>query len=117
MNLEHIDPDLIKIAIIIFIIILVMYFLLTALRKLLEYKLKNKILDKGITEPLASAVLNSENNKHSNIKWFSILAGLGVGLLIVNFTLPLGVHSFATMAFSLALGFLAYHLYVQRKSK
>ena len=116
-SLSQIDPDHIKIGVVIFIILLVMYFLQTILRKLLEHKLKNKILDKGISETLVSAVLQTDDNKHANIKWFTILMGVGIGLLIVNYSLPLGVHSFAIMAFSIALSFLTYHLYLQRANK
>jgi len=117
--LSQLDPDIIKVIVIIFIIVLVMFFLLTILRKILEHKLKNKILDKGVSENLATSVLQAGSNsdKHSNIKWFAILMGVGMGLFIVNYTLPLGFHSFATMAISIALSFLFYHFYLYRFGK
>lgn len=116
-SISQIDPDYIKIAVIIFIIILVMFFLLTILRKMLEHKLKNKILDKGIPDTMASTILQNDNDQHANIKWFAILTGGGIGLLLVKYSLPLGIHSFAIMAFSIAFSFLSYHMYLRRFSK
>jgi len=115
---SQIDPDIFKIAVIIFIIAMVMFFLLTILRKTLDHKLKSKIIDRAVSEDLASSILRNGpgSDKQGNLKWFSILTGIGVGLFIVNYTLPLGVHSFATMAISIAMSFLFYQLYLQKSS-
>jgi drug/metabolite transporter (DMT)-like permease len=100
----------------IFVVILVMIFILTILKRMLEFRLKNKIADKGISESIASSILQAEAKVDStiNIKWFFLLAGMGAGLTIVNYTLPLGIHSMAIMSFSIALSFLGYHYYLKR---
>jgi TctA family transporter len=41
----------------------------------------------------------------------------GGGLFIVNQYLPLGIHSIGIMAISIAMGFLAYSLYLKRFDK
>jgi len=82
---------------------------------MLDHKLKNKIIDKGVSEDLASSILQTESNseKHANIKWFAILLTTGIGLFITDQYLPLGIHSFGIMAISIAIGFLAYSIYLK----
>ena len=60
---------------------------------------------------------NSGEEKHINIKWFAILAGLGIGLLLVYYTKPLDIHSLAIMAFSISLSFLGYYFFVKQATK
>ncbi len=86
---------------------------------MLDHKLKNKIIDKGVPEDLASSILQTESNSevHSSIKWFVILMTTGSGLFIANQYLPLGIHSIGIMAISIAMGFLAYSLYLKRFDK
>lgn len=117
--LSEIDPDVYKVIVVIFIIVLVMRFIVIILRKMLDHKLKNKIIDKGVPEDLASSILQTESNSevHSSIKWFAILMTTGGGLFIVNQYLPLGIHSIGIMAISIAMGFLAYSLYLKRFDK
>ena len=103
----------------IFVAILVMIFIVSILKRILDNRLKNKIIDRGISENLASSVLqpSSMDSRNNNIKWFLILAGTGVGFLLINYTLPLGFHSLAIMAFSLSLSFLAYYFFSKKSEK
>lgn len=104
---------------IIFLTALVMVFVLSILKRFLEFRIKNKIVEKGINENLASFILKPGTKEDGaiNFKWFSMLAGMGVGLTIVNYTLPLGIHSLAIMSFSMAASFLGYHYFLKRASK
>src|SRR4030095_7126889 len=79
----------------IFVMIAILGFILTFLKQILEHRLKNRILDKGIPENLVTTLLQPKNvdEKNVNIKWFAILAGLGAGLLVVYYTQPLDIHS------------------------
>ncbi|MEP7372503.1 MAG: hypothetical protein ABI675_03880 [Chitinophagaceae bacterium] len=104
---------------IVFVILSIMFFILAILKRILEYRLRNKIVDKGISENIASSILktNTPEDKHTTIKWFAILAGLGAGLMIVNYTQPLGIHSLAIMAFSISLSFLGYYFFIRQAEK
>lgn len=112
---EYIDPDVYKVIVVIFIIVLTMWFTVTILKRLLEHKLKNKILDKEIPQDLASSVLNNESNneRQNSTKWFIILTTTGAGLFITNQYLPLGLHSIGIMMVSIAVGFLLYIIYLK----
>lgn len=111
-----IDEEVFQICATIFTVLAFMVFILAILKNLLEYRLKNKIVDKGIPENIVSSILQTTpaEGKLINIKWFAILAGIGVGLTIVNYTLPLGIHSLAIMAFSIAFSFLGYYFFIKR---
>lgn len=114
-----IDHHVFEICSTIFLVLAIMFFILSILKKILEYRLRNKIVDKGISENIASSILktNTPEDKHTTIKWFAILAGLGAGLMIVNYTQPLGIHSLAIMAFSISLSFLGYYFFIRQAEK
>lgn len=102
----------------IFVVGMFMFFIITVMKKIFEYRLKNKIVDKGISENIAQSILETKSNneaKYVNVKWFAILAGLGMGLIGVNYTQPLGFHSLAIMAFSISLSFLGYYLFTKNE--
>ncbi len=103
----------------IFVVILFMVFIVNVLKMFLENRMKHKIIDKGVSETAAASILQTtpKNDQHTNIKWFAILAGIGAGLMIVNYTQPLGIHSIATMAFSISLSFLGYYFFTKQSGK
>ncbi len=115
----YVDRDVFRISATIFTVILFMAFLLAILKWVLEHRLKNKIIDKGVSENLVASVLQATTKQdgNANIKWFAILTGIGAGLTIVNYTLPLGIHSLAIMFFSTAASFLGYYLFVKKTEK
>ena len=114
------DSEMFQIAATIFVVGMFMYFIINIMKRIFEHRLKNKIVDKGISENIAQSILETkttEDNKYANVKWFSILAGIGIGLTGVNYTQPLGFHSLAIMAFSISLSFLGYYLFIRNAEK
>lgn len=103
----------------IFVVGIFMLFILTIINRLLDSRLKNKIIDKGIPENIVSSILqtNPKEDRNSNIKWFAILTGLGIGFTTIYYTLPLGFHSLAFMSFSIAASFLGYYLFAKYSEK
>jgi len=116
---SQLDESVFNTCAVIFVMLAIMVFILTILKKFFEYRLKNKIVDKGINENIKSSILQTAPNEgiHTNIKWFAILAAIGAGLMIINFTLPLGFHSLAIMAFSISLSFLGYYFFIMKIKK
>lgn len=96
-----------------------MLFILTVLKRVVDFRLKNKIVEKGIPENIVASILqtNPKEDRNMNIKWFAILAGLGVAFTLINFTLPLGIHSLAIMAFCIAASFLGYFFFIKYSDK
>lgn len=113
-------PEVFRVVASIFVLGMFMYFIITVMRRIFEHRLKNKIVDKGISENVAHSILDTrttDESKYANVKWFAILAGIGVGLMGVNYTQPLGFHSLAIMAFSISISFLGYYLFIRNVNK
>lgn len=115
----HVNEEMLQVSAAIFVVGMFMYFIINILKRILEHRLKNKIIDKGISENIATSILQTKEGEsgNANVKWFAILAGIGIGLTGVNYTQPLGIHSLAIMAFSISLSFLGYYLFTKNTEK
>jgi hypothetical protein len=109
--------ELMKSVAILLVFALIASFIINIIKMILDYRLKNKMLDKGISENLASQFLKTGNNKNEAIKWFAILCGIGVGLVLVAVFPPFGIHSLIIMVFSIAASFLVYYYYANRSNR
>jgi hypothetical protein len=94
------------------VLAIVAAFVIKIVKLIFETRLKNKIIDKGVSESIAASVLKSgyKEESNSNIKWFCLLASVAAGLTAVHYTMPLGIHSLAIMSFSISVGFLLNYL-------
>ncbi len=101
-----------------FLIGFLLLFIHAMLKLYMDSRLKNKVIEKDTPENIVSIILRTGPNekKDANLKWFILFFGLGVALTIINYTLPLGYHSLAIMAFCIALSFLAYHLVSKKRA-
>ena len=119
-NAMQLNEDVFEVSAAIFVVGMFMYFIINIMKRIFEHRLKNKIVDKGISENIAQSILETrarEDDRQANIKWFAILAGIGLGLTGVNYTQPLGFHSLAIMAFSISLSFLGYYFFTKNTEK
>lgn len=114
------NDEIFEVSAAVFVVGMFMYFIINVMKRILEYRLKNKIVDKGISESIAQSILDTratEDSRNANIKWFAMLAGIGLGLAVVYFTKPFGFHSLAIMAFSISLSFLGYYFFIKNTEK
>jgi len=113
------EPEVFRVVATIFTLGLFMWFILAIMKRLMDNKLKNKIVDKGVPDSVVASVLktNPKEDLNANVKWFAILAGIGVALTAIHYTQPLGIHSLAIMAFSIAISFLGYFLFLKQSEK
>ncbi|WP_035560193.1 hypothetical protein [Hymenobacter sp. IS2118] len=95
------------------------YFVLAAIKLVLNYLLKNKIVDTAIiSESVVERLLpGPQDELNKVVKWVALLLSTGAGLTACNWYLPLGLHSVIILVFSTALGFLAYYLFLRRQAK
>ncbi len=116
---KEISRELIDIPASILAVYLVSLFLLNIVKWILNYSLKSKMIDKGVSDEIVKQFLQPENieSRQQAIKWFIILTGIGIGLTIVSFFQPFGIHSAAIMIFSIAFSFLAYYFYIKKSEK
>lgn len=118
-GVSTIDKEIFNICASIFTVGLFMIFILAIVKRVMDHRLKNKIVEKGIPENIIASILktNPKEDININMKWFAILAGLGTGLTIIYYTLPLGIHSLAIMTFCIAASFLAYYVFLKKSEK
>jgi hypothetical protein len=93
-------------------------FMLTLLvRHFLDFRLKNKMIDKGLSDQLSTYLFHKNDQKSDIIKLAILFCGIGAGLIITYFTRPINIHSLAIMAFSIGLSYFAYFFYLRRQDK
>lgn len=109
--LEFILPIAFISFLILMLIHLVKYFL--------EFRLKNKLIDKGMAEQLSSFLSdkNEKEKQNESIKLAILFCGMGLGLLLTYFSSPVDIHSLAIMFFSLGLSYLVYFYYLKKQGK
>ena len=97
---------------------LISSFILQIFRQHYNYRIKNRILDKGTEENVVRQILqpDKKENKNYTLQWFFTLAAIGIGLILVNLIQPYGIRSLAILALSVAAGFGAYY-YFTRESR
>ena len=92
------------------------FMLVSLVRYFLEYRLKNKLIDRGMSEQLSAYLLSKDEKEKSDevIKLAILFCGIGAGLTMTYLTTPIDIHSLAIMAFSLGLSYLAYFFYLRK---
>lgn len=94
------------------------YFILAAIKLVLNYLLKRQIIASAVSESIVERLLPSPQDEQNKVvRWIALLLSSGVGLLLCNWYLPVGIHSLIIMIFSTAFGFSAYYLYLRRQPK
>jgi hypothetical protein len=111
--------DTLNISAVLLGIYLISSFIQRLLRQYYNYRIKNRMLDKGTEENIVRQLLqpDKKDNKNYILQWFCMLAAIGAGLLLVNWIRPYGLHSLAILAFSVAAGFGAYYYFSRQKEK
>lgn len=112
--------DIVNICGAILFVYVVTGFIVKMIKNNFDYRLRNKIIDKSVPENIASQVLqqtDKTDNRQLILQWICILTAIGVGITITCLSMPVGLHSLAVMAFSVAAGFLVYYLFTKQKEK
>ena len=95
------------------------YFVISIVRLILDSRLKYKMIEKGVSDKVVEQILQPKQTdaKTQALKWFLILAGIGLGIGLASTTRPFGIHSIAIITVCLALSFLGYFAYLKRIEK
>ncbi|KXK36790.1 MAG: hypothetical protein J5I52_04170 [Saprospiraceae bacterium] len=111
LNIEFLMPVL--------IVSLLVFMIVTVTKYILDYRLKIKIVNRGISEQLSATILgkNSDNKTDDAFKWAILLCGIAVGLTITYYTMPLNIHSLAIMVFCTGISYLGYFFYLKNQKR
>ncbi|HEY8971922.1 MAG TPA: hypothetical protein VIM64_22625 [Puia sp.] len=104
--------DAFHIASTIFLLYLCFNFVLELLQRNLDHRIKSKAIAAGASESMVGRLLarKKKNVRRGALAWICVLLAIGLGLSIINLTLPFGLHSMAILAFSIGAGLLAFYL-------
>lgn len=97
------------------------YFVLAAINLVLNYLLKNKIIEAGTSAATSESIIKRllpgpQEERNQVVKRIALLFSTGAGLLLCNWYLPVGIHSLIILIFSTALGFSAYYFFLRRQA-
>lgn len=93
-------------------------FVLAAIKLLLNYLLKQKIVTAATSESIVERLLpRPQDEQNKVVKWVALLLSTGTGLALCSRYLPWGLHSVIILLFSTAVGFGAYYLFLRRQAK
>lgn len=100
----------------ILLIVFLAFMLVSLIKYFLEFRLKSKLINRGMGEQLSAYVSNRDGKEKQQevMKWAILCFGIGTGLTITYLTAPIHLHSLAIMAFSLGLSYLAYFFYLRK---
>ncbi|MDB5091434.1 MAG: hypothetical protein JWR09_5428 [Mucilaginibacter sp.] len=93
-------------------------FIQAIVRLLLDHGIKKRIIDKGLPEETAKAILSSGTKplKEAALKWFLAFGGIAAGLCIVALIRPTEIYSLAIISACMALSFGTYYLINRKKN-
>lgn len=91
--------------------------ILIAIKMVLSYLLKQQIIACATPEDVVKYLLPINEEKNQIIKNIIILISLGFSLFLCELLLPVGIYWLVTIAFSLALGFCLYYIYLKISHK
>lgn len=96
----------------IFLLYLCFNFVLELLQRNLDHRIKGRAIAAGSSETMVSLLLARRRRdlRRGALAWICVLLAIGLGLSIINLTLPFGLHSVAILAFSIGAGLLAFYL-------
>lgn len=118
-NGTEISRQIIDIPASILAVYIVSIFLINIIKAILSFVLKTKMINKGVSDQMINQLLQPDKNedKKDALKSFFILMGIGAGIAINIFFLPIGIHSLVIILFCMAFSFLAYYYYLRRLEK
>lgn len=111
--------DLLRISSVLLVIIIIASAILAIVKLILDHRIKNKLVDRGAPESVVTQLLQpvTRDSRNATVKWICIFAGVGLGLSLIDYFQPLGIHSIAIMSFCLAGGFLGYYFFTRNSEK
>lgn len=115
----NVSTEVIGIPAVILVLYLVLTFILTITKSIMDNRLKAQMIEKGVSDKVVEQFLqpDSKDVKDQAMKSFLLLSGIGIGLTIISLFLPIGIHSIAIMTFSIALSYLCYYYFLKRSEK
>ena len=110
--------EMMRSVVILLMVYLVTTFILNMIKLFLDNALKRKIVETGTSGDVVSQLIPvNKNDSKNSLRWFCTLGTMAIGLAVIGFYHPSEVYTMMIIAFSLAIGFLAYFFITSRMPK
>jgi len=95
---------------------LLAYFIIVLIRTILDYRLRSKLISKGVSDEVVRQFLKPADGdaRMQVLKWALLLAGLGLGLILVQMAKPYGIHSLAIIVLSISISLIVYYFLMKK---
>lgn len=112
----YIDRDQIALGVTVLLVALILAFLLELTRRYFQYRVKEKILESGVSEELAALLLQPDRrqNLQTCVKWLAIFLGMALGFTIVALTNLAPWAALAVLSLCLSGSFASYYLFLKK---
>lgn len=120
---NKIIPDKVfEVGVVLLLVFIVTNSVITVFKVNAERRLKEKALDKGISEPTLIELFRQDKNlvKNNYLKWFLILCSLGISLIYVHtldqyVSMSSGYLSVGFIALFMSIAFLIYYRIIRKQ--
>jgi|GEM_PF-3023315 len=118
MTNTYIDRDQVALGVTVLLVVLILAFLLELARRYFQYRLREKVLESGVSEELATLLLQPDRrqNLQTCVKWLAIFVGIAVGSTIIALTDLVPWAALAVLSLSLSGSFAGYYFFLKKYS-
>ncbi|MBO9611185.1 MAG: hypothetical protein J7619_00750 [Dyadobacter sp.] len=112
----YVDRDQVALGVTVLLVALLLAFLLELTRRYFQYRLKEKVLESGVSEEFAALLLQSDSrqNLQTCVKWFVLFLGMAVGFTIIAFTNLTPWGALAVLSLCLSGSFAGYYFFLKK---
>ncbi|MGG7664343.1 hypothetical protein [Dyadobacter sp. BHUBP1] len=112
----YIDRDQVALGITVLLVALVLAFLLELTKRYFQYRLKEKVLESGVSEEFATLLLQQDRRQgvQTCIKWLAIFLGMTVGFTIIALAGLAPWAALAVLSLCLSGSFAGYYLFLKK---
>lgn len=112
----YIDRDQIALGVTVLLVAFLLVFLLELTKRYFQHRLKEKVLESGVSQELAAVLLQSDRPDilRTCIKWLAIFLGLACGFAIIAFLDIKTWAAFAVLSLCLSGSFLGYYFFLKK---
>lgn len=116
MTNAYIDRDQVALGVTVLLVVLILAFLLELARRYFQYRLREKVLESGVSEELAALLLQPDRrqNFQTCVKWLAIFVGIAVGSTIIALTDLVPWAALAVLSLSLSGSFAGYYFFLKK---
>lgn len=112
----YIDRDQVALGVTVLLVALVLAFLLELTKRYFQYRLKEKVLESGVSEEFAALLLQQDRRQslQTCVKWLAVFLGMALGFTIIALAGLAPWAALAMLSLCLSGSFAGYYLFLKK---